>query len=471
MSKNTSRFVCNECGSVSAKWSGRCNQCGAWDSIEEEALETEFAAKSVKSGKVRDFVSLKGEINQTPRTTTGIKELDRVLGGGLVTVAAILLGGDPGIVKSTLVLQPLAKLAELGKSVMYISGEESIEQIRLRARRLKLDQANVHLMCATNVKDILASIDKAPNVDLIVIDSIQTMMIDTISSAPGTVSQVRTCAHELIRYSKSKNIALIMVGHVTKEGQIAGPKILEHMVDTVLYFEGERGHHFRILRAVKNRFGAANEIGVFEMQALGLAEVPNPSALFLSSREHNVSGVSVFAGIEGSRPILIEIQALVTQSTMPTPRRAVVGWDSNRLAMITAILQTRYGIFLADKEIYLNVTGGMKIAEPAADLAVAAALISAMTDIPLPEENIIFGEVGLSGEVRIVSQADVRVKEAQKLGFTNGIVPAGGKYQVDKFALSPIRHIKELTGLFRQQKQKERDKEKAHAQEHVHEEA
>lgn len=459
MAKITSRFVCQECGSVGTKWSGRCNQCGAWDSITEETAESRVIDKSLKEGKIKEFVSLEGSAVVSPRTSTTIEELDRVLGGGLVNGAAILLGGDPGIGKSTLVLQMLAALANIGKTVAYISGEESIEQIRLRARRLNLEKAPVKLMAATHIHDIIASISKLGKVDVVVIDSIQTMMIDNISSAPGTVAQVRSCAHELITYAKSHNTAVMLVGHVTKEGQIAGPKILEHMVDTVLYFEGDRGHQFRILRAVKNRFGAANEIGVFEMQGVGLSQVTNPSALFLSTRQHNVSGVAVFAGMEGTRPLLIEIQALITQSNMPTPRRAVVGWDLNRLAMVTAILQTRFGLFLADKEIYLNVTGGLKIMEPAADLAVAAALISAMKDIPLPAGNMIFGELGLSGEVRMVSQAEVRIREAAKLGFTNGWVPKELRHQKNDFILYPVQHIRELGLLFQKQREKRPEKQ------------
>tara|TARA_B100001564_G_C20660743_1_gene681404 strand:- start:79 stop:1461 length:1383 start_codon:yes stop_codon:yes gene_type:complete len=451
MVKTISRFVCQSCGSVFTKWSGRCNQCGNWDSIEEEHTQTALVQKALQEGakgKQLPFVSLDGDIELKPRTDTNIQELNRVLGGGLVSGAAVLLGGDPGIGKSTLVLQTLASLALSGKKVAYISGEESIEQIRLRAKRLGLEKASVNLMAATNIEKIIASVDALKPLDLLVVDSIQTVSTDTISSAPGTVSQVRTCAHELVRYTKGNDISLVLVGHVTKEGQIAGPKILEHMVDTVLYFEGERGHHFRILRAVKNRFGAANEIGVFEMQTDGLQEVSNPSALFLSDRQADVTGVSVFAGLEGTRPVLIEVQALVTPTTIPTPRRAVVGWDSNRLAMVIAVLQARYGMMFADKEIYLNITGGLKITEPAADLAVAAALISSATNIALPESCVVFGELGLSGEVRMVSQADIRLKEAQKLGFIQGLVPPKCKGGNKSFILHSISHIKDLAALF-----------------------
>lgn len=448
MAKNSNIFVCQECGSIYKKWMGRCDNCHAWDSIVEEVAGNDFSKSTGKPGNKLEFVPLEGAAGEVARTRTGIEELDRVLGGGLVTGSAILIGGDPGIGKSTIVLQTTASLASAGMGVAYVSGEESIEQIRLRAKRLQLEKAPVQLMAATNVKDIIASINIPNHPKIVVIDSIQTMFVEEISSAPGTVSQVRSSAHELISFAKKKGITMLIVGHVTKEGQIAGPKVLEHMVDTVLYFEGERGHQFRILRAVKNRFGAANEIGVFEMRDTGLMEVKNPSALFLSEREGNVSGSVVFAGMEGTRPVLLEIQALVTATPMPNPRRAVVGWDSNRLAMIVAILQTRYGIFLSDKDIYLNVAGGMKINEPAADLAVAAALLSSVSNIPLPEGCVVFGELGLSGEVRMVTQADMRARESEKLGFSKGIVPKAAKSQNNNFIFQEIKHIRELRKLF-----------------------
>jgi DNA repair protein RadA/Sms len=472
--KNQNIFVCQECGGVHRKWSGRCGACGAWDSIVEEMEVSGFTNTSSKGGKKIEFVSLAGEANDVDRIKIGISELDRVLGGGLVKGSAILMGGDPGIGKSTIILQTAAMLANGGYNATYISGEESVQQVRLRSRRLNLDKTNVRLATATSVKDIIASLEGAgkegrvkssgreeqsadfstqntlPHV--LIIDSIQTMFVEEISSAPGTVSQVRASAHELISYTKKKGITLFLIGHVTKEGQIAGPKVLEHMVDTVLYFEGERGHQFRILRAVKNRFGAANEIGVFEMRGEGLMEVTNPSALFLSDRQNNVSGATVFAGMEGTRPVLIEVQALVTSSTMPTPRRAVVGWDLNRLSMVMAILQARYGMFLGDKEVYLNITGGLKITEPALDLAAAVALISAVTNIPLPEGSVIFGELGLSGEVRMVAQGAVRLKEAERLGFSNALVPRGQNGENKGFILEEISHIREVARLFRKEK-------------------
>ncbi len=453
MAKKGGNFVCQECGTVYKKWSGKCGDCGAWDSVIEELSDRGFSNTTTKSGKKLEFVLLDGDTKDVARASTDIAELDRVLGGGLVRGSAILIGGDPGIGKSTIVLQALTNLANLSKNTAYISGEESVDQVRLRARRLGLEKSPVKLMSATNVKDIISSLDVAGGPEVVVIDSIQTMFVEEITSAPGTVSQVRASAHDLISFAKKKGVTLLIVGHVTKEGQIAGPKVLEHMVDTVLYFEGERGHQFRILRAVKNRFGAANEIGVFEMQNKGLVEVPNPSALFLSERGGNVSGATVFAGMEGTRPVLVEVQALVAPTTMPTPRRAVVGWDSNRLAMIIAILNTRYGLFLADKEVYLNIAGGLKINEPAADLAVAAALISSVTNKPLPENCVIFGELGLSGEVRMVSQSDIRLKESEKLGFLKGIVPKNIKNENKAFILQKIKHIRELSSLFQPEKQ------------------
>lgn len=447
VAKKKARFICQDCGSVSQKWSGKCDQCGVWDSIEEEASESHFSTMSSTnkdSSQAIQFTSLAGNIKESPRIDTAISELDRVLGGGLVEGSAILLGGDPGIGKSTLLLQLVANLTRQGVSCAYISGEESISQIRLRAKRMGVENADVQLAAATSVRDIIATIDISNPPKLVVIDSIQTMYVEGISSAPGTVSQIRASAHELIHVAKKQGVIMVLVGHVTKEGQIAGPKLLEHMVDTVLYFEGERGHHFRILRAVKNRFGAANEIGVFEMKDRGLSEVPNPSSLFMSDREgRQVSGSAVFAGMEGTRPVLVEVQALVSPSLIPTPRRAVVGWDTNRLAMLLAVLQTRYGIGFGDKEVYLNIAGGLKIIEPAVDLAVAAALLSAVTDVTLPADTVIFGEVGLSGEVRMVSGADTRLREAKKLGFQRAIVPAGVEAK-EGIVIGALHHIKEF---------------------------
>ncbi len=427
MAKKNSEFVCQNCGAIYPKWQGKCDACGEWNTISEEKIGGEgfsnFNPKKSK-GKILDFVPLSGEQQPQERLTTGIKELDRVCGGGLVPGSVILVGGDPGIGKSTLLLQVSARIADLPAhpECYYISGEEAIDQVRIRAKRLGLEQAPVNLASATDVKDILASLEKS-EAAVVIIDSIQTMYLDEVESTPGSVAQVRACSYELIKLAKKKGFVLFLVGHVTKQGSIAGPRVLEHMVDTVLYFEGERGHHFRILRAVKNRFGATDEIGVFEMQDQGLAEVENPSALFLAERQGNISGSCVFAGIEGSRPVLVEIQALVSPTGYSSPKRAVVGWDSNRLAMVLAVLEARCGMNLSSQDVYLNIAGGLRISEPAADLAVAMAVISSLTNKPLPADAVIFGEIGLSGEIRAVTQPGLRLKEARKLGFSSAIVP------------------------------------------------
>jgi DNA repair protein RadA/Sms len=418
----------------------------------EEAGGEAGPPKGLGKGKGRklDFVALAGTSAGAPRRASGIAEFDRVCGGGLVPGSAILVGGDPGIGKSTLLLQVVARLAGTGAGCAYISGEEAIDQVRLRAARLGLAQAPVQLAAATSVRDIVASLEGG-GVDVVVIDSIQPMYLDTLDSAPGTVSQVRAAAQELIRLAKRRGFALLLVGHVTKEGVIAGPRVLEHMVDTVLYFEGERGHQFRILRAVKNRFGPTDEIGVFEMTDAGLSEVPNPSALFLGERRGQVAGSAVFAGMEGTRPVLVEIQALVAPSPYGTPRRAVVGWDGNRLAMVTAVLDARCGLSLGGRDIYLNVAGGLRIGEPAAELAVAAALVSALTERAVPPDAVVFGEIGLAGEVRAVSQMDARLKEAGKLGFTAALAPprrGGAKSRVGDVAVTEIAHLRQLVDLF-----------------------
>ncbi len=387
---------------------------------------------------------------ETSRLISNLKEFDRVCGGGIVPGSAILVGGDPGIGKSTLLLQVVGMLSA-STDCIYISGEESIEQVRIRARRLGLIDRDVSLASATNVRDLITTLEKKTNLGIVVIDSIQTMFVDSLDSAPGTVSQVRTSAQELIRVAKRRGFSLLLVGHVTKEGAIAGPRVLEHMVDTVLYFEGDRGHQFRILRGIKNRFGPTDEIGVFEMTQAGLMEVKNPSALFLAQRRGNVSGATVFAGTEGSRPVLVEIQALVAPSTLGTPRRAVVGWDTARLSMVLAVLEARCGFSFAGRDVYLNVAGGLRITEPAADLAVAAALISAQNDEPMPPESVVFGEIGLSGEVRPVGQADLRLKEAQKLGFRHAFTPGVDSKKkprsVANFRYQEIEHIGDLIGL------------------------
>jgi DNA repair protein RadA/Sms len=454
MAKATSHYVCQSCGAAYPKWNGKCEGCGAWNSLVEEAIAGTdgpkgygLAKANTKAGKL-DFTGLTGSEKPAPRRVSGIGEFDRVTGGGLVPGSVLLVGGDPGIGKSTLLLQVCCHLAPTSK-VAYISGEEAIDQVRLRAARLGLSAAPVQLASATSVRDIIAAIGQNP-VDLVIIDSIQTMYVDTLDSAPGTVAQVRACAHEFIRFAKSRSITVVLVGHVTKEGTIAGPRVLEHMVDAVLYFEGERGHHFRILRAVKNRYGATDEIGVFEMTELGLQEVTNPSALFLAERKGDVSGAVVYAGIEGTRPVLVEIQALVALSALGTPRRAVVGWDSARLSMILAVLEARCGVAFGMNDIYLNVAGGLRITEPAADLAVAAALVSALTGNPAPQEAVFFGEVGLAGEVRSVSQSEPRLKEAAKLGFTRAFTPLARGKGKSNAALkqAEINQLSDLIPLF-----------------------
>jgi len=425
MAKDRSRFVCQACGAVGPKWQGRCDACGEWNTLAEEAPAPRGPGPAAKLGNGRrlEIVGLKGASAPPPRVSTGIAELDRVLGGGLVPASAVLVGGDPGIGKSTILLQAAARVAAAGRRVLYISGEEAIEQVRLRALRLGLADSPMGLAAATALRDIAASLEQEAEAALVVMDSIQTVWLDALESAPGTVAQVRAAAAELIRLAKSRGFALVLVGHVTKEGTLAGPRVLEHMVDATLYFEGDRGHQFRILRAVKNRYGATDEIGVFEMTERGLVEVANPSALFLAERRGNIAGSAVFAGMEGTRPVLVEVQALLSPSAGGSPRRQVVGWDSGRLSMLLAVLEARCGLTLGQNDVYLNIAGGLRIAEPAADLAVAAALVSAATDTPTAADMVYFGEVGLSGEVRQVSQAELRLREAQKLGFAAATLP------------------------------------------------
>ncbi|MDP9196233.1 MAG: DNA repair protein RadA [Pseudomonadota bacterium] len=459
MARSQTNYACQACGASFPKWAGRCEACGAWNTlVEEVAAEAipkglgKTAGKS--SGKRLEFVALTGTSEPQPRRKTGIGEFDRVCGGGLVPGSALLVGGDPGIGKSTILLQVVCALARQAP-VVYVSGEESADQVRLRARRLGLADAPVQLASATSVRDIVASLDGAESPAVVIIDSIQTMYVDTLDSAPGTVAQVRTCAQELIRVAKRRDITLILVGHVTKEGTIAGPRVLEHMVDTVLYFEGERGHQFRIMRAVKNRFGPTDEIGVFEMTEGGLVEVPNPSELFLAERSRDTSGTVVFAGMEGTRPVLVEVQALVAPSPLGTPRRAVVGWDSARLAMVLAVLEARCGVAVGPNDVYLNVAGGLKVNEPAADLAVAVALMSSLTGEPAPADAVVFGEIGLSGEIRPVSQTDMRLKEAAKLGFASALMPVrrsrrdGGRVPAAPLRTVELRTLRDLLPLFK----------------------
>ena len=455
MAKPVTRFVCQSCGAVTMKWAGKCETCGEWNTIEEE-ISPGRPGPAAKAGAGRrvPFVGLAGSAEPPPRAPVGIDELDRVLGGGLVPSSVVLVGGDPGIGKSTLLLQAAAQLARTGKRVLYVSGEESIEQVRLRARRLGVSDTSIELAAAINVRDIAATLEQSKDAALVVIDSIQTMWLDSIESAPGTVAQVRACSFELIRLAKTSNFSLVLVGHVTKDGSLAGPRVLEHMVDAVLYFEGDRGHQFRILRAVKNRFGATDEIGVFEMTERGLAEVPNPSALFLAERRGNIAGSAVFAGLEGTRPVLVEVQALLAPNPSGSPRRSVIGWDGGRLGMLLAVLETRAGVRMNQTDVYLNIAGGLRVNEPAADLAIAAAIASAAFDKPTSPGTVYFGEIGLSGEIRQVAQAEARLKEAAKLGFDSAALPrrlAHGNRKLtapDGLRLEEIGHITDLVARF-----------------------
>lgn len=432
MAKSRSNYICQNCGAVTTKWAGRCDACGEWNTIVEE-LDTGGIAsgpasqQSKRKGRPVALVPLSGDTGDAPRTPTGIAEFDRVTGGGFVKGSALLVGGDPGIGKSTLLMQAAAALARRGSRVIYVSGEEAVAQVRLRAQRLGLADAAVELAAETNVEDILATLKEGPRADLVILDSIQTLWTDLAESAPGTVTQVRACAQAMIKYAKASGSAIVLVGHVTKDGQIAGPRVVEHMVDAVMYFEGEGGHSYRILRTIKNRFGATDEIGVFEMSDKGLREVANPSALFLGERNEKAPGAAVFAGMEGTRPLLVEIQALVAPSPLGTPRRAVIGWDSSRLSMVIAVLEAHCGVKLTTHDVYLNVAGGYRISEPAADLAVAAALVSSLSGLALPRDCVYFGEISLSGAVRPVGHGVQRVKEAEKLGFRQAVFPASGE--------------------------------------------
>lgn len=425
MSKNKSKYVCTDCGYESPKWMGKCPGCHAWNTM------SEFIERPSKKrgGIITPLISqeepkpiIEVESSQDPRISTRIGELDRVLGGGIVPGSLTLVGGDPGIGKSTLLLQTSNSLAEQGLKVLYISGEESARQTKLRADRLGISSANLYVLCETDLEAMQSSIDKL-SPDLLVVDSIQTVYLPSLESAPGSVSQVRECTSHFMRIAKVNGIATVLVGHVTKEGAIAGPRLLEHMVDCVLYFEGDRHHTYRMLRAVKNRFGSTNEMGIFEMIESGLREVVNPSEIFLSERSRGVSGSMVAASMEGTRPVLVEMQALVAPTNFPSPRRTATGVDHNRLVLMMAVLEKRLGLFLQNQDAYLNVAGGLKLDEPAVDLAIAISLVSSFRDIPTDPGDVVFGEVGLTGEVRAVSRVEQRVREAEKLGFKRVIVP------------------------------------------------
>src|SRR5277367_6051159 len=429
MAKDGAIYVCQSCGAVSAKWAGQCIACSAWNTmVEEVSSRPPGALAPARGAKTRGltFEGLESEAAPARRLVTGLEEFDRVCGGGVVPGSAILIAGDPGVGKSTLLLQVCAQAAMRGAVCAYVSGEEAVEQIRSRAQRMGLGAAPVRLAAETALRDIVDGL-KREAFDLVVIDSVQTLWSDMHEAGPGSVTQVRACAGELVRLAKKKGVAIVLVGHVTKDGQVAGPRVVEHMVDAVLSFEGERGYPFRILRGTKNRFGATDEIGVFEMGDGGLTEVRNPSALFLGQGGERAAGSVVFAGIEGSRPVLMEFQALVAPSAYGTPRRAVVGWDSGRLAMILAVLEARCGVGFGDRDVYLNVAGGLKVTEPAADLAAAAALVSSALERALPQDCVVFGEISLSGDVRPVNRSEMRLKEAAKLGFGRALGPIGAE--------------------------------------------
>ncbi|NML04407.1 DNA repair protein RadA [Sphingomonas sp. G-3-2-10] len=451
MAKPRKRYVCQACGSVTSQWAGQCADCGDWNSLVEDAggNVTPFSAKhNLQSGGRAILLSgLDADVALPERMSTGIAELDRALGGGFVEGSATLIGGDPGIGKSTLLLQAAAKVAMRGLKVAYVSGEEAADQVRLRARRLGLGNAPVLLAAATSVRDILTTMGSSSELGgeppaLLIIDSIQTMHSDLIEGAAGTVSQVRAAAGELIRFAKERGTAVVLVGHVTKDGSIAGPRVMEHMVDTVLAFEGERSHLYRILRAVKNRFGGTDEIGVFAMESEGLSEVSNPSSLFLTSRDESVTGTIVFPALEGTRPVLVEVQALTVRlASGATPRRAVVGWDSSRLSMILAVLEARCGLSFSACEVYLNIAGGYRVQDPAADLAVAAALVSALSERPLASDCVAFGEIALSGEIRPVAHGSLRCREAAKLGFGRALAPAAMTKEKGALSLSGFKDL------------------------------
>jgi len=421
MSKVRTFYQCQACGYSSPKWLGKCPDCGAWNTmVEEKSSQATRHSARAPLQKPQPLSSISRGKEQ--RATTGMNELDRVLGGGIVDGSVILVGGDPGIGKSTLLIQAGANLSERTGKVLYVSGEESPEQIKLRADRLSIHSDNIVLLSETNLEGIIqTAASLSPG--LIIIDSIQTMYTEELTSAPGSVGQVRECAAKLMSFAKRSQIPLFLIGHVTKEGAIAGPRVLEHIVDTVLYFEGERGHAYRILRTVKNRFGSTNEIGVFQMTDSGLLPIENPSELFLSERPQNVSGSTVVASMEGTRPLLIELQALVSPTTFGMPRRTCIGVDFNRVNLLVAVLEKIAGLHLGGMDIFVNVVGGIKIVEPAVDMGVVAAVASSLREIPIHPRTVLFGEVGLSGEIRAVSQVDSRVKEAAKIGFQRAILP------------------------------------------------
>lgn len=459
MSKIKSSFQCQACGYTTPKWIGKCPDCGAWNSFVEE----KESPKSLKGSYIVEKLQPLNEIVSASerRMQTGIGELDRVLGGGLVAGAVILIGGDPGIGKSTLLLQAVSSLAEktlrtsakLSKSqtVLYVSGEESPEQIKLRAERLSINSPHIILFPETLVENIIETSRKL-NPAVVVIDSIQTIYTEELSSAPGSVSQIRDSASKLMMFAKKTAIPVFLIGHVTKEGSIAGPRVLEHLVDTVLYFEGDKGHAYRIIRSIKNRFGSTNEIGVFTMTDSGLSGIDNPSELFLSERTTNISGSTVIASIEGTRPLLVELQALVSPTTFGIPRRTSMGVDFNRVNLLIAVLEKKAGIQLGGMDVFINIVGGLKVNEPASDLGIIASLISSFREIPIDRDTFFFGEVGLSGEIRAVSMAEQRIREAAKIGFKKAIIPESNRERLRndfELLISGVKNVQEVIEFFR----------------------
>ena len=449
MAKIKTEYVCSSCGTVSPKWVGKCSGCGEWNTLVEETQTPVSARRGVP-----DFPSSKpirlSDVSETAaaRVSSGIAEFDRVMGGGVVSASATLIGGDPGIGKSTILLQAARGLARHGKSVLYVSGEESEAQVKMRASRLGISEDGIYLMSETSLERILAAAAELSPAAMIV-DSIQTVFSSDLQGAPGAVGQVRECAARLVFFGKKAGMSVFLVGHVTKEGAIAGPRVLEHIVDTVLYFEGEKGHPYRILKAVKNRFGSTNEIGVFEMRSGGLAEVTDPSGMFISERPEDCSGVIVFPAIEGTRPLLVEIQALVSHSYLAMPRRTTLGVDFNRVILLCAILERKAGVALHDQDVFVNVAGGIRIDEPAVDLALCLSLAGSFRDRTIPPGTAAFGEVGLGGEVRAVPMVEMRLNEAAKMGFDRVLLPASNAQRLEgkhSLELVPVRHIKEALG-------------------------
>lgn len=456
MAKIRSQYFCQNCGESYSKWAGKCDSCNEWNTIIEDASRRELGHrfnKKVTQGRSIPLVCLSEEaVVEEARIQTNIGELDRVTGGGFVRGSVVLVGGDPGIGKSTLLMQTAAALSNKKHRITYVSGEESIGQIRLRAQRLNTINSNFKVAIETNVEDILETLSTNDKPDLVIIDSIQTLWSQTAESSPGTVIQVRNSVQLIIQYAKTNDVSMVLVGHVTKEGQIAGPRVIEHMVDAVLYFEGSARntqYDYRILRSVKNRFGPTDEIGVFEMSDKGLQEISNPSKIFLSNRDSQYPGAAVFAGIEGTRSLLVEIQALVVPTSLGMPRRTVVGWDSSRLAMILAVLEARCNIKFGGHDVHLNVAGGYRISEPAADLAVAAALISSIFSISLQNDCVYFGEISLSGDVRSVGHSQQRLKEAEKIGFLSGVFPETARGDC-KIGAITNKYIHNLNNLVKQ---------------------